>query len=646
MAYVFSAFLASTINLVAFLRIEDSVSETINADIRGVLAAFTAVSLIAFALQFVYARAIGVGHRGPWNLGWATALVIAGGVGALTAISIDSLFNFRISSGIWVGLATFSALLPSGLLAAHLVNEKWRPICMFVISGALIRLCLWELPNSSKSLSSLLALLTVSQVLSYLFLICLSETKASSLSPKFKLRQHKLSIGILAGLAIVISLGSIGRRGALGSFASEYSEVSLAARNIFFLAAIFSYASFPFLTTHQLFSRELGKRFRQAETLVVTTTVVLGSSVLINQSVTKDVFGVKLWSDRPLIVVSVLSWSLLSISLIPILYYVAHNSRLGLAIFLPAFMMVLGQLMTTTSRSLAVVFLCSNIILVCIALVPVLIRSRPLLKAEIARHDDFDSIQREQVTIVVPSHNSGTSGSATVLSIHEQFEAHGIDVRVIAVSDGSSDESTDLFNSMSYEWFEHIQLVENKGKGGALKKGFSRSNSEITGFIDADGDIPTHLLIPMYRELMNRDADVVFGSKWHPESTVKVAGVRRILSRVHHIIQKILFRIDIDDTQVGIKLYKTSSLKDVLPTLQEDGFSLDIEIFVALGAYGHANFVEMPVEINRQGPSTISISDVFLSFIDLLRIFWRARVSLNYESQAYTSLGETDVRKS
>jgi hypothetical protein len=73
----------------------------------------------------------------------------------------------------------------------------------------------------------------------------------------------------------------------------------------------------------------------------------------------------------------------------------------------------------------------------------------------------------------------------------------------------------------------------------------------------------------------------------------------------------------------------------VLPTLREKTFSLDIEIFVAMVAYGHQNFIEMPVVIQRAGGSTVSLANVIKSLVDLIRIFWRSRIGLNYEAMAY-----------
>jgi hypothetical protein len=117
------------------------------------------------------------------------------------------------------------------------------------------------------------------------------------------------------------------------------------------------------------------------------------------------------------------------------------------------------------------------------------------------------------------------------------------------------------------------------------------------------------------------------------------------VSVLHHIIQLALFKLNIDDTQVGIKMYRTQHLQEVLPVVRENGFSLDLELFIALSAYGHKKFIEMPVEIVRTGSSTISAGNIIRALADMLRIFWRARISLNYDALAYTSMHESQVAK-
>jgi hypothetical protein len=149
----------------------------------------------------------------------------------------------------------------------------------------------------------------------------------------------------------------------------------------------------------------------------------------------------------------------------------------------------------------------------------------------------------------------------------------------------------------------------------------------------------------MIDTIASNQADVVFGSKWHPDSVLAISPGRKFVSTIHHLFQASLFKIDISDTQVGIKIYNNEALQMVLPTLREKTFSLDIEIFVAMVAYGHQNFIEMPVVIQRSGGSTVSLANVIKSLVDLIRIFWRSRIGLNYEAMAYETKTNSSKRE-
>jgi len=107
---------------------------------------------------------------------------------------------------------------------------------------------------------------------------------------------------------------------------------------------------------------------------------------------------------------------------------------------------------------------------------------------------------------------------------------------------------------------------------------------------------------------------------------------------------RVLFQLDIPDTQTGIKVFSRPLLKAVLPVLSEDGFALDLEMFVAARAAGFTNFVEVPVQLVRSGTSTISTRSILVMLGHTLRIFWRAKVTLHYlRSSAPTGLDVNEV---
>ncbi len=56
--------------------------------------------------------------------------------------------------------------------------------------------------------------------------------------------------------------------------------------------------------------------------------------------------------------------------------------------------------------------------------------------------------------------------------------------RIIVVSDGSEDKTVE--SALDYKDVEVIDLLDNRGKGGAVKAGLDRCNSEIILILDAD----------------------------------------------------------------------------------------------------------------------------------------------------------------
>ena len=641
LAYVGSAGIAGLLNAASVGVVKNRVTADVAANLDSVLLALTGVSMLVIALQFLYARAIGEGNRVPASQGLVISAVVSVAVAGVAYLLIDSSIGFKLEIALWLGLASLFSLVACARLATLLINQEWTSICFLVLLGGIGRLALWNVSWFRTDLTHLVVAIVISNAAQVLFIFSSRRGEKYMCISKVTLRGQYVPIGILGGLVAIIAFGSVSRRATLGVFTNQYSEIALQGRSLFFLVLIVAYASFPKICKLPLFSRELGRYFRQAQILALVVCGLAASLLLIRNFQIMEEVGNQSSSDQHLaLAIGLIGWALVSLAVIPLLYFVAHNSRLGLAVYVPVAVMVVFQLLATTPLSLSVGFLMCAILLLLIVSIPAFLRSRPTVGAELYAPLADQLSGTGSLTVVIPSYNSGSVGVKTVLTTYEALHNAVSELYVIAVSDGSTDESVALFDELSQPWFTHVRMERNSGKGAALREGFARSRTDITAFIDADGDIPPRLLLPMYQTFTKQNVDVVFGSKWHPDSELKVTVFRRGISLFHHIIQLVLFKLNIDDTQVGIKMYRTRDLHEVLPIVQENGFSLDLELFIALSAYGHNKFIEMPVEIVRTGSSTISFRNIASALIDMLRIFWRARVSLNYDALAYTSIHE------
>ncbi|HXQ18660.1 MAG TPA: glycosyltransferase [Acidimicrobiales bacterium] len=232
-----------------------------------------------------------------------------------------------------------------------------------------------------------------------------------------------------------------------------------------------------------------------------------------------------------------------------------------------------------------------------------------------------------EVSLVVPFFNPGPSVLRDTLARSAAaLEAAGATFEVIAVSDGSTDGSAEALTEDPAGWLQAVVLPDNRGKGHALRVGFARARGAYVGFIDADGEIPPEVLGEFVRVARAEHPDLISGSKRHPESEARYPAVRRLYSRGYQRLVRLLFDLDVVDTQTGVKLVSGPVMAVLLPRLTEDRYALDLELFVRAHQAGFDRVVELPVRIEKRAGSTVSLRSVRSILVDTLRIFWRARV--------------------
>ncbi|MBR6485002.1 MAG: glycosyltransferase [Clostridiales bacterium] len=237
-------------------------------------------------------------------------------------------------------------------------------------------------------------------------------------------------------------------------------------------------------------------------------------------------------------------------------------------------------------------------------------------------------------SLVVPAYREGKSIRCNLLKMAAVLRDAGIDYEIVAVNDGSPDNTYDEIVKASEEDPSICPATYdvNRGKGGAIKEGIMKSSGDIIGFIDADLDIdPDHL--PVFLEKMTSSgSDVVIGSKMHPESQLDYPAMRRFVSWGYYVILKVLFDMKTKDTQTGIKLYKGSLIKEIVPKLKVNGYAFDIEILALANSKG-AVITEMPVRVGYTRDESfgrIRFKDIWKMFTDTIGIWWNLRIRKKY----------------
>ena len=172
-------------------------------------------------------------------------------------------------------------------------------------------------------------------------------------------------------------------------------------------------------------------------------------------------------------------------------------------------------------------------------------------------------------------------------------------------------------------------LPINQGKGSALRHGARQAKTGFVAFLDADLDIHPKSLVAAFRELQRTDDPAVvgaYGSKFLENSEVDYPVVRRLASSTFRRLVRLLFEIDIQDSQTGMKVFKSEPLHQILEVSSEERFLFDIEVFSLLARLGY-RFIPIPVEINYQYSSTINVFGSFRMLLETLVLANRLKKS-------------------
>ena len=238
-----------------------------------------------------------------------------------------------------------------------------------------------------------------------------------------------------------------------------------------------------------------------------------------------------------------------------------------------------------------------------------------------------------KLSILVPAHNEGPHIYGNIREIQRVFDEIGCQYELIVIDDGSEDET--YRNALkAAKGFSNImakRMRQNRGKGRALKHGFRFAKGDLVAFLDADLDLHPEQIQNLFRIMNKEKADVVIGSKRHPESKLDYPRQRKFISHIYFLLTKILFNLPIKDTQTGLKLFKYEVLKRVFPRVLVKRYAFDLELLVNIHRLGY-KILEAPITLNYQRfLGRISLRDLYHTGMDTLAIFYRMHIRKYYD---------------
>lgn len=240
--------------------------------------------------------------------------------------------------------------------------------------------------------------------------------------------------------------------------------------------------------------------------------------------------------------------------------------------------------------------------------------------------------------MIVPSYREGKVVGKNLISIDQVLSEklpRDFDYEIICVEDGQVDDTSQKVKEIKSDKIKLITYKQNKGKGYAVRQGMKQAKGDKIAFIDAGGEIKAQSILMLLAHMQWYKADVIVGSKRHPVSRVEYPINRKILSIGYQMLIKVLFNLQIRDTQSGIKIFRRNVIDRILPKLLVKRYAMDIEMLVVTKACGYNRIYEAPIELDYQFSSLTkasSLRTIVNMFRDTLAVFFRLRILKFYTS--------------
>lgn len=244
--------------------------------------------------------------------------------------------------------------------------------------------------------------------------------------------------------------------------------------------------------------------------------------------------------------------------------------------------------------------------------------------------EDRDADVVPELSVVVPCYNAGDALRVNISTIRRTLDRLGRSYELIVVSDGSTDGCVDALDCNDPA-VHVLHYGRRHGKGIALRVGMARAVGRYIAFLDCDGDLDSTDLLAFLAVMDLYNPDLVVGSKRHPLSRVSYPLSRRAMSWMYKVMIRLLFGLNVHDTQTGMKLIRREVLDEVLPRMLEKRFAFDLEFLVVAKRLGFTRLFEAPVHLDYQFRSTVSARAVIFILLDTAAIFYRRYIVRYYD---------------
>jgi dolichyl-phosphate beta-glucosyltransferase len=231
----------------------------------------------------------------------------------------------------------------------------------------------------------------------------------------------------------------------------------------------------------------------------------------------------------------------------------------------------------------------------------------------------------KKISVVIPCFNEGKTIGQNIRKINHYLERTIATYEIIAVNDGSRDNTLEELQKIQKEIsLKIISHPQNEGKGKVVRDGILSSQNELVMFLDADLAIPIEEL-EKFLVAIDQGYDLAIASRFVPGLKVlcPVLWYRKIMERVFRLLRMVILNSwKVQDTQCGFKVFRTPVAQKIFRMSTVKRFAFDAEIIFIAKKFGYT-IKELPIILQNPEKSHVRLfRDPINMFFSLLEIRW------------------------
>jgi glycosyltransferase involved in cell wall biosynthesis len=229
--------------------------------------------------------------------------------------------------------------------------------------------------------------------------------------------------------------------------------------------------------------------------------------------------------------------------------------------------------------------------------------------------------KRMDISVVVPLLNEAESLPELYEWIRRVMDENQFSYEIIFVSDGSTDESWDLIDSLSRKAPEvkGIKFRRNYGKSPALHCGFQRAQGDVVITMDADLQDSPDEIPELYRMIREEDYDLVSGWK---KKRYDNKLTKNWPSKLFNATARRFSGVRLHDFNCGLKAYKKEVVKNI--EVYNDMHRY-IPYLARIAGFNRIGEKVVQHQARRYGHTKFGLNRFFNGYLDLITLWFTSK---------------------